>query len=237
MQWPFSLKLFWAPIVDAIFWKNIGRRKSWLIPTQYLLGLFMLLLSYRIDSWLGGDNVEPQIGLLTVYFFLLNFLAATQDIAVDGWALTMLKKQNVAYASTCNSVGQTTGFFFGYVLFLALESAEFCNNYLRIEPQPVGLITLPGFFFFWGWIFLVTTTLVGYFKKEVEHPDAEHEIVHEQSLHKAYMSLLAILKLPAIKTLAIVLLTCKVLLIDDSPSELMIMILIFRLVFRRQIRC
>jgi hypothetical protein len=32
-----------------------------------------------------------QIGLLTAYFFVLYFLAATQDIAVDGWALTMLK--------------------------------------------------------------------------------------------------------------------------------------------------
>ena len=39
-------------------------------------------------------------------FFFLNFLAATQDIAVDGWALTMLQRHNVGYASTCNSVGQ-----------------------------------------------------------------------------------------------------------------------------------
>ena len=48
-------------------------------------------------------------------FFFLNFLAATQDIAVDGWALTMLKRENVGYASTCNSVGQTAGYFMGYV--------------------------------------------------------------------------------------------------------------------------
>ena len=30
----------------------------------------------------------------------------SQDVAVDGWALTMLKPKNVGYASTCNSVGQ-----------------------------------------------------------------------------------------------------------------------------------
>jgi PAT family acetyl-CoA transporter-like MFS transporter 1 len=34
----------------------------------------------------------PDIAILTFYFFCLNFLAATQDIAVDGWALTMLKR-------------------------------------------------------------------------------------------------------------------------------------------------
>ena len=49
---------------------------------------------------------KPNIFTLTVCFFILNFGAATQDIAVDGWALTMLSKKNVGLASTCNSVGQ-----------------------------------------------------------------------------------------------------------------------------------
>ncbi len=39
-------------------------------------------------------------------------------------------QHNVGYASTCNSVGQTAGYFMGYVLFMALES--------------YGLVTLPG---------------------------------------------------------------------------------------------
>lgn len=30
--WPFSLKLLWAPIVDSLFIRKFGRRKSWLIP-------------------------------------------------------------------------------------------------------------------------------------------------------------------------------------------------------------
>lgn len=36
--WPFSLKLLWAPLVDALYIQRIGRRKSWLIPVQYLMG-------------------------------------------------------------------------------------------------------------------------------------------------------------------------------------------------------
>lgn len=36
--WPFSVKLLWAPIVDAIFLPSFGRRKSWLVPVQYLIG-------------------------------------------------------------------------------------------------------------------------------------------------------------------------------------------------------
>lgn len=143
--WPFSLKLFWAPIVDSVYSQRFGRRKSWLIPTQYLIGLFMLLLSVYVTQWLGSvDGMSPNIPLLTCIFFALNFLAATQDIAVDGWALTMLKRCNVGHASTCNSVGQTAGYFLGYVAFMALESAEFCNSYLRTIPEDEGLVTLPG---------------------------------------------------------------------------------------------
>lgn len=63
---------------------------------------------------------------------------------MDGWALTMLSRENVGYASTCNSVGQTAGYFLGNVLFLALESADFCNKYLRIEPKDTGIVTLSG---------------------------------------------------------------------------------------------
>lgn len=143
--WPFSLKLLWAPLVDSVYLKHFGRRKSWLVPTQYLLGLFMLGLSFSVDSLL--QNVGPggpDVITLTGVFFMLAFLAATQDIAVDGWALTMLSRENVGYASTCNSVGQTAGYFLGNVLFLALESADFCNKYLRFEPQDQGIVTLSG---------------------------------------------------------------------------------------------
>lgn len=37
-QWPNSMKLFWAPIVDAFYFPWIGRRKTWLHPIQYLEG-------------------------------------------------------------------------------------------------------------------------------------------------------------------------------------------------------
>lgn len=143
--WPFSLKLLWAPLVDAVYFRNFGRRKSWLVPTQYILGIFMIYLSTQVDRLLGNtDGRAPDVVALTVTFFLFEFLAATQDIAVDGWALTMLSRENVGYASTCNSVGQTAGYFLGNVLFLALESADFCNKYLRFQPQPRGIVTLAG---------------------------------------------------------------------------------------------
>lgn len=200
--WPFSCKLLWAPIVDSLYWNRMGKRKSWMVPAQYLIGIFLIFISYHIDSLM---NKNPNIYLLTSLFFGLNFLAATQDIAVDGWALTMLKPENVGYASTCNSVGQTTGYFFGYVLFLILESPQFAN-YFRSNPQPNGFVTLYGYFFFWGIVFMVVTTLVMIFKSEKQSV-LEHDVI---SIKDSYGKLIQILRLRPVQIFAAVLLTCKI---------------------------
>ncbi|XP_072248829.1 acetyl-coenzyme A transporter 1 [Leuresthes tenuis] len=208
--WPFSLKLFWAPLVDALYFSRFGRRKSWLVPTQYLLGLFMLYLSVKVNSLLQSEG-GPDIVTLTGVFFMLAFLAATQDIAVDGWALTMLSRENVGYASTCNSVGQTAGYFLGNVLFLALESADFCNKYLRIEPKDSGIVTLPDFLFFWGIVFLVSTTVVAIFKRENEHGKGKRRTPAEtQSVMETYKLLFSIVKMPTVFTFCALLLTAKI---------------------------
>lgn len=43
--WPFSMKLLWAPIVDTAYFSRFGRRKTWLVPVQYVIGIFMIILS------------------------------------------------------------------------------------------------------------------------------------------------------------------------------------------------
>lgn len=215
VTWPFTVKLLWAPIVDSIYSTRFGRRKSWLVPTQYSLGLSMIILSYFINSLMGqGDDSPPNVVALTAMFFFLHFLAATQDIAVDGWALTMLSKENVGLASTCNTVGQTAGFFLSYTFFLAFHSPEFCNKYVRSVPQDVGIVDLPMFMFLFGVLFLVVTSGVWWFKRErqEEHKEADRNLL------TGYMRLLGVLKLPAVQMYALAILTSKVILADGhSP--------------------
>ncbi|XP_070562029.1 acetyl-coenzyme A transporter 1-like [Ptychodera flava] len=208
VYWPFSVKLMWAPIVDALYSTSFGRRKSWLVPTQYLIGIFMIVLSQHVTDLLGNGEEDfiPDVFTLTVTFFMLNFLAATQDIAVDGWALTMLSRRNVGYASTCNTVGQTAGYFLGNVLFLALESSDFCNKYLRSEPLPYGIVTLSGFLYFWGFVFLITTSLVWWFKREKAEPSDDTE----PGIIGTYKLLISIVQLPSVKAYIVILMTCKI---------------------------
>lgn len=203
--WPFSLKLLWAPIVDGFYSNKIGRRKSWLVPIQYFIGGMMLWLSYNAEKLIAlGD-----IFTLTVAFFLLNFGAATQDIAVDGWCLTMLSKENVGWASTCNSVGQTAGYFFGNVVFIALESSDFSNQWFRpflgLQQANHGVVTLSKFLHSWGIIFLLTTTFVAMLKKEGQRGRKDKLPSNEQlGVFKTYKILGAILmKKPVLLYIAI----------------------------------
>lgn len=54
--YPYSLKLLWSPIVDAVYFPSIGRRKSWIIPMQLIIGSLMLYISLHVQTLL--DNVR-----------------------------------------------------------------------------------------------------------------------------------------------------------------------------------
>lgn len=77
VSWPYSMKLLWAPIVDSIFLKSYGRRKTWIIPVQLIVGSLLIIYSFRINSLLTNPE-GPYIYTLTILFFVLYFLVATQ---------------------------------------------------------------------------------------------------------------------------------------------------------------
>jgi hypothetical protein len=45
-----------------------------------------------LDSQHNLNNNFTNIQMLTIIFFGIAFLAATQDVVVDGWSLTMFSK-------------------------------------------------------------------------------------------------------------------------------------------------
>jgi len=214
---PFSLKLLWAPLVDSTYIRRFGRRKCWLVPVQMACGFLMLAASTVINDWVGETGSTPNVKALTAYFFMLYFLMATQDIAVDGWALTMLSEKNVGYASTCNSIGQTVGFFASQVGFLALNDATVCNKYFRSRPSDQGLVSLGAFMSFWAIVFIITTLYVCFFKRERAFGRADDS----EGLLQSYTLAWACLNLAPVKRLCLILLTCKIAFaVTDSATSL-----------------
>jgi MFS transporter, PAT family, solute carrier family 33 (acetyl-CoA transportor), member 1 len=194
------VKILWAPIVDCFYSKTFGRRKTWLIPSQLLIGTSLLFLSGKVDNWFGdGATQKPQVLLITIVFSLVWFLTATQDIAVDGWAITMLKRRNVGFAATVNFVGQSFGSLLGFIVFLSLESKAFCNKYIFSEPRDEGLLKLSGFLMFWGIAFLTVTIAIAIFKRETP---VDETLFPNHGVKKAYPTLWKILKLKPMLKLA-----------------------------------
>lgn len=170
----------------------------------------MIFLSFNIDLWMSGDDEnenKPKIAILTAAFALLWFLTSTQDIAVDGWGLTLLQRHNVGYAATCNSVGQSAGKFVGFILLLMFESKEFCNEYIFRQPQATGLFTLSSFLFVWGILYLTLTAFIAFFKREKDNGELEEH--PDYGISRAYPILLDILKLKPVIQLSAMIFTLE----------------------------
>ena len=167
-SYPYSLKLLWSPIVDAVWSPRLGRRKSWILPIQVLSGLGMLYLGSRVEAMMAatGKPGGPTVWNFTGWWFFLVLMCATQDIAVDGWALTLLHPANLSYASTAQTVGLTAGQFMSYTVFLAFNSQDFANRYFRAEPLDGGLVGLGGYLTFWGWAMIAVTAGLAVLKRE-----------------------------------------------------------------------
>lgn len=209
------MKLLWSPIVDSVYFKRVGRRKSWILPMQTLIGLFFLHIGSSIDATLADDNLD--IYKVTYWFVALVLCAATQDIAVDGWALELLSKEHREYASTCQTIGLNCGYFLSFTIFLALNSAEVCNSYLRSEPQPDGLLQLGAYMQFWGVLSLVTTLWLALFKEEGAPQGAD------LSVSESYSTILQVAAMPAVRTLLIILMVHKIgFMANDAVTALLL---------------
>ncbi|KAI9743476.1 MAG: hypothetical protein M1818_002789 [Claussenomyces sp. TS43310] len=204
-SYPYSLKLLWSPIVDAVWTPKLGRRKSWILPIQMLSGIGMLWLGSNVESMMvkAGENNGAGVLGFTGWWFFLVFMCATQDIAVDGWALTLLSPGNLSYASTAQTVGLTAGQFMSYTVFLAFSSKDFANRWFRETPLDYGLMTLGGYLTFWGWAYLVVTTGLAILKKE-------EKTKNEDGIYDVYKVMWGVLKLKNIQTIIIIHLIAKI---------------------------
>ena len=136
----YSIKVFWAPIVDRLrlpFFGNwLGQRRSWLLLAQ--LGIAFGLVDIALGS--------PEQGLfrLAVFALIIAFSSATQDIVIDAYRIEAVEEKLQGAMSAT--------YVFGYRLSLlvagagALYLAEFFGwrlTYLAMAGlMSVGFITV-----------------------------------------------------------------------------------------------
>ena len=223
--YPYSLKLLWSPFVDSMYSKKVGRRRSWIIPVQTISGIILIYLGFIMDDLM----LDPRKHLKTITgcFFILVLCCATQDIAVDGWALTVLSPESLSFASTAQTIGMNCGYFMSFTIFLALSSPEFANKYLRSAPLQRGLFSLGEYLTFWGVMYLLITIIVVFIPEDPKHlVEVNRERMAKEKqyalstynekkrnklaqLTDVYSSMYEVLKLPNVQTFVVILLLAK----------------------------
>lgn len=83
IQFPYTWKFLWSPLLDRFSIPGIGRRRGWMLITQ--IGLLIAIGS------MGGLSPKESIWPILWLATLLSLLSATQDIAVDAFRREILK--------------------------------------------------------------------------------------------------------------------------------------------------
>jgi PAT family beta-lactamase induction signal transducer AmpG len=89
---PYTIKFLWAPLIDALnvplLGRRFGRRRGWLLLSQFLLMAAIVLLGLCNPS---GSALPVAIGAL-----LVATASATQDIVVDAFRVESLDESEQA---------------------------------------------------------------------------------------------------------------------------------------------
>lgn len=93
----YSVKVFWAPVVDRVplplLGRWLGKRRSWMLLAQLMI----------VGGLVGMAFTDPQTQLfqLAVLALMVAFGSATQDIAIDAWRIEAVEvKRQAAMSAT-----------------------------------------------------------------------------------------------------------------------------------------
>jgi len=92
IQYPYSLKFLWSPLMERYSVPLLGRRRGWMLLTQVLL-----LISI---SLLGIWKPQDALILITVTSVAIAIFSATQDIVLDAYRRELLPDDELALGNS-----------------------------------------------------------------------------------------------------------------------------------------
>ena len=82
---PYAFKFFWAPLLDRYALPFLGRRRGWILCSQFILMGLIILLG------LSSPKETPLLVALIALF--LTFTSASQDIVIDAYRTDVLREK------------------------------------------------------------------------------------------------------------------------------------------------
>jgi PAT family beta-lactamase induction signal transducer AmpG len=142
----YSLKFLWAPLIDRLdapVFGRFGRRRGWMIVTQFLVAVGLI----------GLSTMGPRAGLapLGALALMVAFASSTQDIVVDAWRIeAAADSDELGLLSAAYQLGYrfallTTdaliliaanhlGWPISYAAMAALMAVGLCASFVAAEP-------------------------------------------------------------------------------------------------------
>ncbi len=137
-QAPWTFKFLWAPLMDRYVPPLLGRRRGWIVLMQLALAVLFGILASQART--------PDVVVIAVIAILIAFASASQDIAIDSYAVEVLKPSEHGPA-----VGARTAFY---------RVAMWISGTMAISLAVVPLAVVPTRVIVTGWPFTLAVLAV-----------------------------------------------------------------------------
>lgn len=130
---PWLIKPFWSPLIDAI-----GTKRNWILFTQVLLAISFIVIAFLIQ-------LPDYFQFTIIALWIVSFIAATHDIAVDGFYLVALKESEQSFF-----IGIRNSFYKIALISTATLVLLFSNQIEKIfsvSPAEFKVVANPNKFF------------------------------------------------------------------------------------------
>ncbi len=136
-----TVKFLWSPLVDRYAFRWPGRRRSWVVAMQ--LALAATFVALAMYGWrIAGQKqlAGTALTVAAVLGFLVAFFSATQDIALDAYAVELLRPEEREPASGLRILWYRIGMLVAGALLVSL------SDYLPWPVLFLGVAALFGAF-------------------------------------------------------------------------------------------
>jgi len=98
---PYTLKFIWSPIMDRFVPPGMGRRRGWMLLTQFVLIIFIASMMLVTP--------EEHLFMMGVIGLSIAFCSASQDIAIDAYRTDVLHPKERGIGAGITVGGYRTG--------------------------------------------------------------------------------------------------------------------------------
>lgn len=135
----YSLKFFWAPLVDSIrlpvLSRLLGHRRSWMLLAQLSIGASLMVLA--------GVDPNQNIEAFALVAFAVAFSSATQDIVVDAYRIECAEDRMQGVLAAAYQYGYRLSLLISMAgaLFLADQISWSLTYKIMAVCMAIGLMT------------------------------------------------------------------------------------------------